>query len=181
MGWGEEGGGRWGWGLGGKQQRLQAHLLLGATLALPDVGGHNALHLFPQPGVLLELGRDGRGESHVHRGHRRGAPHPTRIQGSRGVGWEDTQKARDEGKRGLGSQEAEGTKPWPPFPPSVGSKWQFKGLSGSRPSLLAYLGNFGGRAVPTGRNASGLSLLRHLGSSHLGNGLLDGGLCLGAR
>ena len=36
-----------------------AHLLLGATLALPDVGGHDALHLLPQPGVLLELGRWG--------------------------------------------------------------------------------------------------------------------------
>lgn len=29
-----------------------------------------------------------------------------------------------------------------PFPPSVGSKCQFKGLPGSRPSSLAYLGNF---------------------------------------
>lgn len=47
-----------------------AHLLLGATLALPDVGGHNALHLLPQPGVLLELRKGGRGESQVHSGHR---------------------------------------------------------------------------------------------------------------
>ena len=31
-----------------------------------------------------------------------------------------------------------------PFPSVVGAKWQFKGLPGSGPSLLAYLGNFMG-------------------------------------
>lgn len=58
-----------------------AHLLLGATLTLPDVGGHDALHLLPQTRVLLELGRGRRGESHVHRGHGQGAPKPHQSPG----------------------------------------------------------------------------------------------------
>lgn len=58
-----------------------------------------------------------------------------------------------------------------PFPPSMGSKRQFKGFPGSRPSSLSYLGNFEEEGSSQGRNAMGISLLLgcHLGGSHLGN------------
>lgn len=58
-----------------------------------------------------------------------------------------------------------------PFPSVVGSKWQFKRLPGSGPSLLAYLGNFMGLVVPMRTSALGISLLlgSHLAGSHLGS------------
>lgn len=129
---------------------LGTHLLLGAAFPLPDVRGHDPLHLLPQARVLLELGKGGRGESHVHGGHGREAPKPARVGGSRVVG-----------RGGGGTQNAEAWGPRKlmapshghPFPPVVGSKWQFKGLPGSRPSLLAYSGNLTGEAAPGRRNA----------------------------
>lgn len=99
---------------------LWAHLLLGAALALPDVGGHDALHLLPQPRVLLELGKRGRGESHVHSGQGQGAPTPHQGPGAWDGGTHGTPKSRE--------REAWGpTKPWPPPAPQVWLPMAFQG------------------------------------------------------
>lgn len=99
------------WGAGG------THLLLGATLALPDVGGHDALHLLPQAGVLLELGKGGRGESHVHRGHRRGAPPPHQNPGIQGRGVGGTHRMPEmRGREAWGPRKLKAPSHGHPFP-----------------------------------------------------------------
>ena len=113
-----------------------AHLLLGATLALPDVGGHNTLHLLPQPGVLLELRKGGRGESQVHRGHGQGAP---KVHQNPGWGGRDTQNAQD-----LGAQEADGTKPRPPLSLSRGFQMAIQGSSRVRALFTSLPGQLHG-------------------------------------
>lgn len=93
----------------------------------------------------------------------RGHPKPTRIRG--GVGGTH-RKPKTWGPRKL-MAPSHGH----PFPSVVGSKWQFKRLPGSGPSLLAYLGNFMGLVVPMRTSALGISLLlgSHLAGSHLGS------------
>lgn len=114
-----------------------AHLLLGAALALPDVGGHDALHLLAQPRVLLELGRDARGQRHVHTGHERGhqLTHPSPGTPGHGVG--DTRNARKVGRRAWVPRKLMAPSHRHPLPPSVASKGQCKDLPGPRPSSLA--------------------------------------------
>lgn len=119
-----------------------AHLLLSAALALPDVGGHDALHLLPQPRVLLELGKGRRAESHVHRGHGQGAPTPHESRDPRRRVGGTHRMPTTRGRETWGPRTLMAPSHGHPFPPSVGSKWRFKGLPGSGPSSLAYLGNF---------------------------------------
>ena len=96
----------------------------------------------------------------------RGHPKPTRIRG--GVGGTH-RKPKTWGPRKL-MAPSHGH----PFPSVLGSKWQFKRLPGSGPSLLAYLGTFMGLVVPMRTSALGISLLigSHLAGSHLGSRLL---------
>lgn len=93
----------------------------------------------------------------------RGHPKPTRIRG--GVGGTH-RKPKTWGPRKL-MAPSHGH----PFPSALGSKWQFKRLPGSGPSLLAYLGTFMGLVVPMRTSALGISLLlgSHLAGSHLGS------------
>lgn len=111
-----------------------AHLLLGAPLALPDVGGHDALHLLAQPGVLLELGAGG-GERATYTGGT-GREHPSPPE-SRGGGQTQNARARGEERgagRDLGSQEADGAKPQPP----LSSKWGLQMAIPGSPWLQAF-------------------------------------------
>lgn len=121
----------------GREGGAWAHLLLGATLALPDVGGHDALHLLPQPGVLLELGGVAGERATYTGGTCRGHPNPTRIQG-RGVGGTHRMPHTWGPRKLMAPSHSH------PFPLIVGSKWQVKGLPSPGPSSLAYLGNFTG-------------------------------------
>lgn len=102
-------------GVGSRVAR--AHLLLGATLTLPNVGGHDALHLLPQPGILLQLGRGGRGESHVHRGAPAGGtPTPPESRDPGAWGGRTHRRPEMRGREAWGPRKLKAPSHGHPFP-----------------------------------------------------------------
>lgn len=76
-----------------------------------------------------------------------GSTHTPRVQGSAAQGGRHTQNAHDAGKRDLGSQGTDGTKPRPPLSPKCGFQMAIQGSSWFQALFTGLPGQLQGKGV----------------------------------